>query len=97
MTNLALVRYHLPGASARIGVLRDEIVYDVTDAVGSVAEWLRSTVGRVPAAIDDLAALATVAGAGIEAGRFDQAPAPEHAVLAAACRQPGHLGCRCDL
>ena len=63
MTNLALVRYHLPGAGARIGVMRDETVYDVTDAVGSVADWLRSTVGRVQAAIDELDGLAAAATA----------------------------------
>ncbi len=79
MTNLALVRYHLPGAGARIGVLRDETVYDVTDAVGSVADWLRSTAGRVQAAIDALDSLASAATVRTDAGRLDQAPSPDHA------------------
>ncbi len=79
MTTLALVRYHLPGAGARIGVLRDETVYDVTEAVGSVADWLRSTVGRVQAAIDALDGLATAATVRTEASRLDQAPSPDHA------------------
>ncbi len=77
MTNLALVRYHLPGAGARIGVMRGEVVFDVTDAVGSVADWLRATVGRVQAAIDDLDGLAAAAAARTEATYFDQAPAPD--------------------
>jgi 2-dehydro-3-deoxy-D-arabinonate dehydratase len=77
MTNLALVRYHLPAVGARIGVMRDETVYDVTDAVGSVADWLRSTVGRVQAAIDTLDSLASAATVRTDAGRLDQAPSPD--------------------
>ena len=77
MTNLALVRYHVPGTGARVGVLRDEIVYDVTDAIGSVADWLRSTVGRVQAAVEELEALAAPAPARSAAANYEQAPAPD--------------------
>jgi 2-dehydro-3-deoxy-D-arabinonate dehydratase len=77
MTNLALVRYHLPGAGPRIGVMRDEVVADVTAAVGSVADWLRASVGRVQAAIEDLDGMAAAAAVRTEAPRFDQAPAPD--------------------
>ena len=79
MTNLALVRYHLPGAGARIGVMRDEIVHDVTDAVGSIADWLRASVGRVQAAVEQLDALAAAATAHRDAADFEQAPGPDRA------------------
>jgi 2-dehydro-3-deoxy-D-arabinonate dehydratase len=51
-----LVRFIHPQDGARIGVREGDEVRDVTALVGSVAAWLRSTVGRVPAAIDDLIA-----------------------------------------
>lgn len=76
MTDLALVRYHLPGVGPRIGVLREKAVYDVTDALGSVADWLRSSVGGVQAAVDALDGLATSAKDCTEVARLDQAPAP---------------------
>lgn len=79
MTNLSLVRYHQPGAGPRIGVMRDETVYDVTDTLGSVADWLRSTVGRVQAAIDTLDGLANTANVRIDAGLLDQPSSPDHA------------------
>jgi len=49
-----LVRFNQPGAGARIGLVQGEQVRDVTAIAGSVAGWLRSTAGRVPAAIDEL-------------------------------------------
>ena len=54
MSQLSLVRYYLPGAGARIGVAQDGIVFDATQRVGSVGNWLRASAGRVQAAIDEL-------------------------------------------
>jgi 2-dehydro-3-deoxy-D-arabinonate dehydratase len=53
-----LVRFFHPQDGARIGVQQGDEVRDVTAQVGSVADWLRSTAGRVTAAIDDLIAQA---------------------------------------
>ena len=59
----------------RVGVQIGETIHDVTDEVGSVADWLRATVGRIEAAMEDLDGVAAAA-APRRASRFDQAPAP---------------------
>ena len=57
MTSAMLVRFQA-GEGAQIGLLQDRRVSDVTAELGSLAAWLRASVGRVPAAIDDLTASA---------------------------------------
>jgi 2-dehydro-3-deoxy-D-arabinonate dehydratase len=53
-----LVRFFHPQDGTRIGVQQGNEVHDMTAQLGSVAAWLRSTAGRVTAAIDDLIAQA---------------------------------------
>jgi 2-dehydro-3-deoxy-D-arabinonate dehydratase len=77
MTNLALVRFYLPGEGARTGVARGGSIYDVTAAVGSVGDWLRASTGRVAAAIGDLEAAAAAAGTGFDAAALAHPPAPD--------------------
>ena len=72
-----LVRFRLAGGPARVGVLRGGTVHDVTDAVGSVAEWLRGSAGRVEAAVAELLAAAERAAHTYPAAQFDHPPAPD--------------------
>lgn len=72
-----LVRFKLAGADARVGVLDDGTLHDVTDTVGSVATFLRGSVGRVEAAIADLLAAARHTPQTYPAAQFDNAPAPD--------------------
>jgi len=53
-----LLRFSHPetGAEPRIGLQLDDQIYDVSDFAPSVAAWLRSSVGRVAEAIDELEA-----------------------------------------
>ena len=55
---IALLRFADPEAGERIGVRIDDTVYDVTAQAASVGAWLRSSEGRVEAAIGDLRAAA---------------------------------------
>jgi 2-dehydro-3-deoxy-D-arabinonate dehydratase len=54
-----------------------ETIYDVTAAVGSVAAWLRRSVGRVEEAIAELAAAAQTAERRYPAAQFDNYPGGE--------------------
>lgn len=69
-----LIRFYHPDAGVRIGLLRDKQVHDVTAVVGSVRDWLQQSVGRVPAAIAELAA--QVASANV-VGDLDAFGAPD--------------------
>jgi 2-dehydro-3-deoxy-D-arabinonate dehydratase len=51
-----LIRFFMPDAGIRIGLLQDDRFHDVTDHVGSIGAWLGRSAGRVAAAIDDLIA-----------------------------------------
>ncbi|MBN1565064.1 MAG: fumarylacetoacetate hydrolase family protein [Anaerolineae bacterium] len=51
-----LIRFFVPDAGIRIGLRQDDQLHDVTEYAGSISAWLRRSVGRVPAAIDDLIA-----------------------------------------
>ncbi len=53
-----LVRFYEPEFGPRVGVLHGDIVHDVTAAIGSVADWLRNSTGRVTKAIVELQAAA---------------------------------------
>lgn len=77
MTQLYLVRYFAPTLGARVGVQIGETVHDVTDAVGSVGAWLRSSAGRVEAASADLLAAVQSSRQAHLAAYFDHAPAPD--------------------
>ena len=58
MEPLSLVRFRHPDLGTRVGVQQGDAVHDVTDAVGSVAAFLRGSVGRVELAIEELRAAA---------------------------------------
>lgn len=53
-----LVRFYHPqaDAKARIGLEMDDAIYDVTEQYPTIGAWLRASVGRAAAAIEDLAA-----------------------------------------
>jgi 2-dehydro-3-deoxy-D-arabinonate dehydratase len=76
MTHIALVRYHQPGAGARIGVEIDGAIHDVTSTVGSVSAWLQSSVNRVQEAVDELVTAALAAPGSMPARELERAPAP---------------------
>jgi 2-dehydro-3-deoxy-D-arabinonate dehydratase len=77
MTTIQFVRYSYPGEGQRVGVRLDETVYDLSSQVGSLASWLRTSVGRVPAAIQELVAAAQHAERSHPAAQFDQTPAAD--------------------
>jgi 2-dehydro-3-deoxy-D-arabinonate dehydratase len=74
---VSLVRFHQPGAGPRTGVEIDNVVRDVTTAVGTVGDWLAASAGRVTAAIQELPGLAAAASSHIPAADLDGAPAPD--------------------
>jgi 2-dehydro-3-deoxy-D-arabinonate dehydratase len=53
-----LARYYEPGSGPRWGLIESEEVYDIGDALVSLAAWLRATVGDVAGAIERLQAAA---------------------------------------
>ncbi len=76
MNDVQLVRFFHPDVGAGVGVLRHDVVCDVTAAVGSVATWLMGSAGRVAQAIAALDAAADAATRAFPAGIFHQPPAP---------------------
>lgn len=51
-----LLRFQLPAEpfGPRLGVQIDEVIYDVTEPIGSVAAWLRGSAGRTADALSEL-------------------------------------------
>ncbi|BAL99550.1 MULTISPECIES: fumarylacetoacetate hydrolase family protein [Caldilinea] len=78
MTQYALLRFFDPQSGVRVGVQIGATVHDVTDAVGSVAAWLRGSSGRVDAAIADLLAAAKASRQTYLADMLHHAPSPDH-------------------
>ncbi len=76
MTKLTLLRFIHPdsGAGARVGLLVDETVYDITVNFAWVSMWLRSSVNRVQEAIADLQK-ATEGKKNFPLSAFESAPA----------------------
>lgn len=70
---IALLRFFDPSRGIRVGVRLDDQVYDVTGHIGTVAEWLARSAGRVDAAVRDLH---TVAGTAVMSIPFDQLTNP---------------------
>lgn len=56
MSKLALVRFIHPdiGVGARLGVLVEDIVYDITVDTAWIGQWLQASVNRVGEAVEDL-------------------------------------------
>lgn len=77
MTQPALVRFFDPNAGVRVGVRIGATVHDVTDGVESVGAWLRSSAGRVEAAIAALVTAVNSSRLAHHASMLDQAPAPD--------------------
>jgi 2-dehydro-3-deoxy-D-arabinonate dehydratase len=71
-----LLRYFHPDKGVGFGIEIDGVVYDVSDQVSSLTGWLRSSVGRVPEAIDDLHQAAKATALTYEAQVFDNFPEP---------------------
>ena len=78
MTHHALVRFFDPRSGVRVGVQVGVTVHDVTDAVGSVAAWLRGSSGRVDAAIADLLVAVKGSRQAYLAEMLNRAPSPDH-------------------
>lgn len=49
-----LMRFLDPVRGVRVGVRLDDTLYDVTETVGDLADWLRASAGRPQTAIDEL-------------------------------------------
>ncbi|HAJ37135.1 MAG TPA: 2-hydroxyhepta-2,4-diene-1,7-dioate isomerase [Chloroflexi bacterium] len=77
MTQHLLVRFFDPRAGVRIGVQTGVTVHDVTETVGSVAAWLRGSVGRVDAAIADLLTAVHASRQAHLVDALNHAPAPD--------------------
>ena len=80
-----LVRFHHPemGADARVGLLVDGAIYDISHAVPSVASWLRQSAGRVASAIADLEQLPNQAEGRFLMADFATEPLPDQPHLLA--------------
>lgn len=72
-----LLRFHDPERGARVGVQIANTIYDVTDKFPSLTGWLRASVGRAQAAIDDIEMIARNAKLAYLASVLD-APAIPH-------------------
>jgi 2-dehydro-3-deoxy-D-arabinonate dehydratase len=76
-----LLRFHDPDRGARVGVQIANTIYDVTDKFPSVSGWLRATVGRSQAAIDDIEMVARNAKLAYLASVLDAPAIPQLASL----------------
>lgn len=80
-----LVRFYHPqaGPEARVGLLANDTVYDISGAVPSVSSWLRQSAGRVADAIADLESLPARAEGQYPLASFADAPASDQPHLLA--------------
>lgn len=80
-----LVRFFHPGTGgeARVGLLVDGTVYDISRAVPSISSWLRQSAGRVASAIADLERLTEQAEGRFSAAEFGEIPLPDQPHLLA--------------
>jgi 2-dehydro-3-deoxy-D-arabinonate dehydratase len=69
--------YFHPDHGVGWGVENDGIIHDVSNKISGLAHWLRSSVGRVPGAIDDLHQAAEAASRTFEVAVFDNLPQPD--------------------
>lgn len=72
-----LVRFYHPDLGERLGVQLGGDVHDVTAFAGSVSQWLRSSSGRVEAAIQELVEAARASDTAFPALVFDHIPSPQ--------------------
>ncbi len=78
---IALVRFFDPVRCERVGVRLDDTVYDVHEQFPIVAAWLKGSVGRIDADIDDLRAAAEKATHRLPFSALLNAPSLEQAYL----------------
>jgi 2-dehydro-3-deoxy-D-arabinonate dehydratase len=80
-----LVRFYHPktGGEARVGLLVEGAVYDISHSVPSVSSWLRQSAGRVANAIADLERLPEQAKGRFSIAEFGSAPLPDQPHLLA--------------
>lgn len=74
MIDLKLVRFCDPEENACVGLQIADTIYDLSDTVSSLSDWLRESAGRVENAIGALETLAQNASRTFEAGEFQTAP-----------------------
>jgi 2-dehydro-3-deoxy-D-arabinonate dehydratase len=74
---MKLIRYHDPARGPRVAVLNGDDVHDIAQEYPSIADWLKASVGRVDAAIDDLARLVRQTPPALHVHQIDQPPAPD--------------------
>lgn len=72
-----LIRYHQPGEGARLGVLRDDSVRDISHAFPSLAEFFRDSCRVVDSAIAAVAEAADASSRRFPASELDNPPAPD--------------------
>jgi 2-dehydro-3-deoxy-D-arabinonate dehydratase len=80
-----LVRFYHPnqGGEARVGLLVEDTVYDISRSVPSISSWLRQSAGRVADAIADLERLPEQAEGRFSITEFSDAPLPDQPHLLA--------------
>ena len=74
-----LVRVFIPDSGIRIGVHRDDTVYDVSQHVPTISAWLQSSMGDPQIAVHALASVAKSAPTTYPAEMFDNPPSPDAA------------------
>lgn len=74
---MKLIRYHDPERGVQIAVQNNDDVHDVSHEYPSITAWLTASVGRVDAAIDDLARLVRQTPAGLHVSQLERIPAPD--------------------
>ena len=72
-----LIRYFQPDAGARLGILLDDTVFDVSRVFPSLADFFRSSCGCVDDAIAALINAADESSGSFAAASLDQAPSPD--------------------
>ncbi len=76
MSVLTLVRFYHPDQGVRVGLRRDDTVYDLTAHISSIGAFLRHSIKHVEEAIGGLESLADEAAAATyPASLFDNSPA----------------------
>lgn len=72
-----LIRYFQPGAGARLGILLDDTVFDVSHAFPQIADFFQSSCGSVDDAIAALINAADESSRSFAAAALDAAPSPD--------------------
>jgi 2-dehydro-3-deoxy-D-arabinonate dehydratase len=73
---ISLLRFWHPERGACIGCNIEDTVYDISDQLGSVATWLKTSAGRLEEAIRDLERYAKQAETRLSISSIDRAPDP---------------------